>query len=417
MKDISNRSNKLERGLEWLLFLMAFSIPFSYAFNSIITGILFLYSFLWFSRKNDSFLNKKTQTFYIFILFFIIQIIGVLYANQTNTAIKSVIRNIPFLLFPITFLNLSEVIDKKKIKMAIYGLLVGVVIILLSAQSSILIKIISENESFNKLFFSYIRGPFIEQAIVSIHSPYFGLLAVFSLISSARLMFLNNISANRFFKGMLMLYLSFSLYEISAFMSIFLLFLFFIVHIIIIVKTRKKKDYLLLIFMTIALFSITFSFEDSSYEQRGAETIFNRLTTIINKGDEVRKENWESVMLTIKDHIIIGVGSDGGLKFLQQYRNINSEPFINKHNAHNQYLEIFLRYGIIGLSIYLLLVFKLIKQAFLSKNYFFRWFMVIFLLSSITESLLQRQIGIVFFTFFSTLFLVYKDKNPKFVKN
>jgi len=416
MKVISSQNEKLEKGLEILLFVVAFSIPFSYAFNSILISILFLYSFIWFSKNPYTFLDKNNPYIYLYILFFIIQIIGISYANQTDIAIKSVTRNIPFLLFPIIFLNLSNMIDKGKVKTAIYGLLTGILLILLSAHYTIFAKIINENGSFKELFFSFIRERFIENAMVSIHSPYFGLLTVFVLICSYKMDFFKNKRTNRFFKVLLMLYLSFSIYEISAFMSILLFLLFLVIQFILIVKTRKMKIYLFLIFIIIALFSITFSLEDISKEKRGGETVFNRITTVIHNGDETRKENWKSVISVIKKKAIFGVGSDGGLEFLQQYRDIKSEPFVNKHNAHNQYLEVFLRYGIIGLGIFLMLLFKLSKQAFVSKDYFFSWFIIVFLISSITESLLQRQIGIVFFSFFSTLFLVYKDKNPKFVK-
>ncbi|PNW26689.1 hypothetical protein BKP44_15985 [Formosa algae] len=50
MRDILNQNKKL-LGLNFLLFVVGLSIPFSYAFNSICLGVLFLYSFNWFQKK------------------------------------------------------------------------------------------------------------------------------------------------------------------------------------------------------------------------------------------------------------------------------------------------------------------------------------------------------------------------------
>ena len=100
-------------------------------------------------------------------------------------------------------------------------------------------------------------------------------------------------------------------------------------------------------------------------------------------------------MLVVKDNVFFGAGTDGGLLQLQRNRDIKSESFVNQHNAHNQYLEILLRHGLLGFFCYFGLLF--------------------YLISSITESYLQRQIGVTFFTFYAIIYLcVYKvSKNKK----
>jgi O-antigen ligase len=91
------------------------------------------------------------------------------------------------------------------------------------------------------------------------------------------------------------------------------------------------------------------------------------------------------------------------LQFLQKERQINSEPYINRHNAHNDILEIILRYGVFGLCIYLILIYKLSNNSIQNKNDLFKWLLVVFIISGVTESYLQRQIGLTFFVFFSLL--------------
>ena len=111
MKDILDQ-NKSNIGLRLLLFLVAFSLPFSFAFNSISLAALFLYSFIYF--KKDYFLtyisNKKVYLFYL--LFFIVQSISIYYSNNKEFAIKVVTSNILFLIVPITFVNLKNKINE-----------------------------------------------------------------------------------------------------------------------------------------------------------------------------------------------------------------------------------------------------------------------------------------------------------------
>ena len=99
------------------------------------------------------------------------------------------------------------------------------------------------------------------------------------------------------------------------------------------------------------------------------------------------------------------------MELLQIERDIDGEPYINEHNAHNDLLEILLRYGLIGLSIFLLIVISFAKKAYLTRNYYFIWFLIVFMISGMTESYLQRQIGLVFFVFVSLLFYTYKENN------
>lgn len=141
---------------------------------------------------------------------------------------------------------------------------------------------------------------------------------------------------------------------------------------------------------------------------RGSENIIYRAQKFIKFSDPVRSENWNSVVKVISSNLFLGVGADGGLELLQKERDVKSEPYINRHNAHNDILEILLRFGLVGLSIFLIIVLKLVKKAISTKNYFLGWFIIVFLISGLTESYLQRQIGLVFFVLFS-LFL-YKHK-------
>lgn len=405
LKAILNHKNTLNKGLEVLLFIVAFSIPFSKAFNSIVLVLLFLYSFIWYTKFSFTTLKKELYTFLYFLAFFLILAIGTFYATDKTKAFSTLTRSIVFLTMPITFYNLQNKINKRKLHITLYGLLIGVLIIIFSAHIAILIK---EQLTFRIFFFEFVRANFTERAIVNIHTPYFGLLTVFVLITIFKLPFLKNKKYTPFFRVFLILYLVVALYQIAAFMSILIASVFLMVQFLFLIKKSKKASLAVVLVTLLMLGSIIFNTKNITEYNRGNETIFSRINIALQKGDPVRKANWKSVVQVIKQNWIFGVGTDGGLEFLQQHRAKLSEPYVNKHNTHNQFLEILLRYGIVGFLIFLTLMFSLLKQGFNSSNYYFQWFLVVFFISCITESLLQRQIGLVFFSFFSCMFLVLK---------
>lgn len=405
--------------LNLLFFIVGVSIPFSYAFNSISIFALFLYSFKWADRQNYLSLFKKG--FYpplLFVYFFIIQFIGIFYSDNLNIGISYVIQNIVFLILPITFVNILKILDGKKVKLAVTGLVVGLLTILLSIHINILQKIFSdENLGIISLITYFVRVEFVQEGLVEIHPPYFGLLTVFSIVAVFKSDFLSKKNIlNIFIKYIIILYLIISLYGISSFMAIILLIALFVIYTLLLFRKRKFKS-ILIIFTSIlilSVFLININYRGILASFRG-ESLLGRVewSFFQGKGDTSRPENWKSVAIVIKEKILVGVGSDGGINYLQKHRNTTSESFREKHNAHNQYLEVLLRHGIFGLSLYLIILYYLITTAIKSRDMVFCWFLFVFIISSITESYLVRQIGIIFFAFYALLFSMFYNTNKR----
>lgn len=415
MKTILNHKINSELGLKILLFITGFSIPYSHAFNSISIGALFVYSFVWFEKRNyKSILKFPPSLPLLFIIFYIIQIIGITYSDNFGIGVLKVKESIVFLLMAITFINLSKNIDYQKVKISIYGLGIGVFIILFIAYINIFIKIFTTDIGFKSLITHFVRVQFVQESLVKIHPPYLGLLVIFIIVPFLNINILQNKVVNMIFRNLLILFLFISLYSISSFMSLLLVTIILIIYFVHILKEKKTRS-LLIFFSTLILILLVlrnFDYKKSAYNFNGG-SLFNRIEWSIlkGKGDTSRPENWKSVLLVAKNNLLLGVGTDGGINQLQKYRSKKSESYINRHNAHNQYLEVLLRYGIIGLSIYLLIFYQLIINAIKSKDKDYYWFLIVFMVSSLTESYLQRQIGLTFFVFYALVFSThYKFK-------
>lgn len=407
--------------LSALLFVIGFSIPFSFALNSVAIGLFFLFSFLWFSNKKyATFIKKPNYALLLFLLLYLIQVAGVFYSYNQKIAFSEVSKSIVFLLLPIAFINISSALEYKKIRLAMYGLILGVFLLLISAHISIINKIISEDLPFTSLITHFTRVEFVKEAIIEIHPPYFGLLIVFIFAPLTETRFLKAKMLNKIIIYCLILYLIFSLYQISSLMSLVMLLVFLFIYIIHIVT---KKQWKTLLTLTILMITILLALKKTVFEKKvnefGGGSLVNRIDWMFfkGKGDTSRPHNWKSVVAVAKNNLIFGVGTDGGINQLQKQRNSNTESFIEKHNAHNQYLEVLLRHGIAGVFIYTALLVVLVKKALLSKDRSFKWFLLVFIISSTSESYLQRQIGITFFAFFATLFgTFYKFDNANSMK-
>ena len=421
MKDILDLIKK-ELILNILLFLVAFSLPFSYAFNSIASSafnsisiaVLFLYSFVFFQR--DIFLNsfKLKEVYLFYILFFILQIISICYANNKVVAYKIVTRNILFLILPITFVNLKNRVDEDKLRILYFGLLLAVLANLTTSYFNAFRAYMLENMHMKTI----VREKFIEFGIYDIHVPYLAMLVVFLIICTYKITFSKRKKINIVIKLSLIIFLTISLLQLSGIMSIFILGVFFVTQFLLSRISTKTKIFVSFLIGVSVIFSLFIlkNIEQSDHI-RGSENIIYRAQKFIKLSDPVRVENWNSVVKVISSNLFLGVGADGGLELLQKERNVKSEPYINRHNAHNDILEILLRYGLFGLCIFLIIVLKLVKKAISTKDYFLGWFIIVFLISGLTESYLQRQIGLVFFVFLSLFLYNLKTINQTELKS
>jgi len=126
----------------------------------------------------------------------------------------------------------------------------------------------------------------------------------------------------------------------------------------------------------------------------------------------MRWEYWKTAFHIIKKNLVFGVGTgDVANAFNKQYELENTN--LTKQyqlRAHNQYITFTVAFGIIGLIIFgLSLIYPFIKNN-MSNNYFYISFLCIILLSMLSEDTLETQIGITFFAFFNTIFLL-KEKS------
>ncbi|MBG6131712.1 O-antigen ligase [Aquimarina sp. EL_43] len=127
---------------------------------------------------------------------------------------------------------------------------------------------------------------------------------------------------------------------------------------------------------------------------------------------EERLDGWSASLEAVSESYIFGYGIGDSQKVRDKYFYIHGFDvgIDNEYNSHNQYIEILIIGGIFGLILFLSMYFKLILLYLKTFNTNILCFFLLLFVIMITESILVRQHGIVFFSFFYMLFNIRIDE-------
>jgi O-antigen ligase len=138
-----------------------------------------------------------------------------------------------------------------------------------------------------------------------------------------------------------------------------------------------------------------------SYHLNDPPATFNELT--------IRFALVECSWKVIRTNVLFGVGAGDVPEALDKvYREYDYKfGYMDQQNPHNEYLSIWLGTGMIGLLAFLILFGFSLYNAIYSRNYAHLIFLLLFAVSFLFESVLERQKGIVLFSMFNSFFLFH----------
>ena len=155
------------------------------------------------------------------------------------------------------------------------------------------------------------------------------------------------------------------------------------------------------------LFLDKFSMKSRIYEFLWGYDMYKRTGDPTGYTIMQRIEFWKASLGIIRDNWLTGVGTgDMNEAFQQQYVNMDSKLKPDQRwRSHNQFLSVFVGFGILGFLWFLIAVFYPAWRLRGFSDYFFLVFIIIGILSMMTEDTLESQMGVTFFTFFYCFFL------------
>lgn len=395
----------------WACFLIVFLVaPKISTLILIISSLFFIYSLI---VKNVIFSFNKL--YFPFVLLYLAYLIGVIFTNHATEALKILENKLSLLIFPILF---SFRLHEKTIffQRITVGLIIGVII------SSFLGGINAV-----KLFFvNHSILSFLTIGISPIHHPTY--FVVFQMIASVLFVYGYLSKWKGFTRNKLIFFLIFSFIIQCLCLSLAgLLFLFSIFCVWVLFFLYKKLSRnifrisaFVLPFLLIGIF---FSVPQFEGEFNGAfkyakDYFSNPKEFVLSRKDNLSGTEERLIMWTVTYYEILdfpmGVGTGNVDEHLSnRLHTFGLHKLAKKnYNPHNQFFQTTLEVGIVSLIILLFGIFSWIRVAIRNRFWPLLIVCINLIFNCFFESMLQRQSGIVFYTFIICLFILFStNKN------
>ena len=398
-----------------------------------IATFLIIFLFLFCLINFHFFKNQSYRPFLKFILILNIPILLELLFFFNNESLKegfkSLEKSLSCLILPYIIIALYKSISLKKI-LNYYS------------KSTILILIISliSFMFFEKEYFlKYLNGIHLWQMgyefsnFIGIHAPALNMYLSFISIYFVYILINKVLTNNKNIVWDIILFIiSFSfLLIINTRIALLTFLINFILLFITLKIERIKKTYIGISFLFV-LIAITFIFINKfPYTiDKYTNQVFNNIDKI-GRLDEVSEPEiniysslvtrisiWKSSYELGKKNILIGVGSSDAKQELVDYYKSTDQKFLYKYKfiTHNQFLNYFLKYGIIGIFACFIYLLYPLYIYFKTKNIIILFFFINFFISNLTDDYLNKFDGLVYSAIWYSIFTCYFIKH-KTIKN
>lgn len=405
------------------LLAITVSIPFGFiALTNIATVFTLLCSFALFEKRKFIHNFKSNRLVIWFTTFFVLLTLSLLNTTNYDYGSKVIERSIFYLLFSFIFLVGYHKITKQWIYKSLsyyikFCLIACIICVIAACYKTYVYAAVNPFNEVNGNFFAYLK---LTQVIRQ-HPIYFGanlLLAIcillFEIVNSQRALPIKYIVIYLIVFGLFI----FLLNSFLLLIVLCLILLFFIAYCII-KRPQKVKIQHLFLFLLVMALPISFSTSFIAHKFNGLNIVNDFITTDFSGNDftaiKARRAKAFCSIQLIKDNVVFGVGvGDGNNELKKYYEKYHFKHGIDRNfNSHNQFLTTSIYLGLLGAIILMLIFVELFYVALRTKNKILFLFSLISFCFFLTESVLERQIGIVYFTFFALL--LYSLAKTKYI--
>lgn len=379
---------------------IAIGLPLSPALQSIGVAMIFLHAIVNDNPRN-LFLNfRKNNKAKCLFLFFLLTLSSLFYTSNTTGYWEDVKIKLPFLLLSVGFLTQNHIFHKHGNKV-LFTLIASVFL-------TGLISFINYLINFNTINEQLLHSKPIP-IFTGVNHIYFSILLAFT--TSVLIYYLiNNLVKSRFkiyIYALTVLSIIF-LHTIAARTGLVSFYISVIAIIFIFIFTQKK--YLVgivlglsfLIFLALSVFFVP-PLQKRMVNMKEDLGRYYRNEDINHYSISMRFAALNAAYKVFLKNPIIGVGpADVPDEIQKQHIKDHSKlyDYYQRMEPHNQFMLTAVSLGILGLFSLCLVMFFPMMGIFERKNYVFFLFLIIMLISMQFESVLERQLGVTFFTLF-----------------
>lgn len=359
--------------------------------------------------KNKFKKGKSSIELLLFVILYLLYIISLLYTENIDNGLSNVKKHLSFITLPLLIYtsNLSEKISQRILKLFSYASIIGIMFCIGVASidyfltNEITVKL--EESLYNKfLYYGLTR------AIEGWHPIYVGMFLNFSWVFIFLDLNDNWRNYSFFYKsGMITaIFIAFiGIILLGSINGTFTLTILLISVPLYILFKDKKFKIAISIISIIAISGIVI-FSTSDFLNQKFTSVFEEGIKPTDTEEErnaltIRLAKWESSLDVIKENPILGTGpGDTKYDLIKSYKK-NGYPYLANqgYNAHNQYFEFLIAFGVLGLLLFLTILAKFTIKGIKTSNILLLSLIAIIFLAGLSESILDRQQGIMFFSF------------------
>lgn len=371
--------------------------------SPVIGVFIIIFFFELFYRKKLVF--KFCRHNVLFIGLYLIYLIGTLWAEHREVGFKLMEYKMVFFIFPILFFFIKRSISLTDILEALIW-------------ASLILSIRFFWAAFSEPELSFYE---ISRQKVNLHPTY---SSIYFTITGAYLFFL-------YLHGKIKIYFAFPLIFlfitivilINSFAAVFflLLCLAFLLCRFLYVKWKGVGLIVGIIFLPFLVYFALIKSGRFDYEIETIKSIYADIKLgkeyFLDKNGAQASGNIERINLWLVSTEIIsenpfGVGTgDIDYHLMEKIEKYNLSTLKqNVMNPHNQFLQIGIDIGYLGISYLVFLLISFVWFGVKNRNYFLVFIVCNFLFNSFFESVLQRQEGIIFYTFLFVITVTYHNR-------
>ena len=393
-----------ELGISFFLFFFLVAPKVS----NLFIFVLILIVLFGYYKKDISF--KFSRIFILFFSFYFFYLIGSIWTNHLSIALGYLEKKISLLLFPLLF-SFRLVKGNISLYKPILFFLIGL----------IFLSIAGFVNSFHCFFVNGSTLCFTSSTLSFVQHPtYFAAFLFFSM----GLVWYGYQQKFKFFSyKLVVIYLIFAFIVQFLLVSLAGILYMFLFLFILLLKYLHTKYNRFLIVSSVILFTVSAFFgvkyvpylKDEVAQSKEAFLIYmqNPDSFIQSRiypfsGNETRLSMWHVSSQVFKEHIL-GVGTGNVDDYLGAKIISFGQPEFAalNFNPHNQFLQIAVEIGIFGLILFVFLLGSVLSISVKTRNYLLFILITSLIFNSMFESMLQKQSGMVFYSFWITLLIAH----------
>ncbi|HAN19354.1 MAG: hypothetical protein A2X13_01640 [Bacteroidetes bacterium GWC2_33_15] len=412
----------------YVFILVAIFLPVTKKYLPLVMSLWVLSGLIQIKKINLS--NYKNLLILLFpFLYFILHIIGLLYTNNLKSGFFDLEVKLSIVFIPLITLFISQKVIQKQNQIlqlfVISNFIISLVCLFFALKNSLVYNDLGNlifepsvwSDTKNVGIFKMINlrySHFSYSYLSFIHHPsYYSMYITFSIVILIYFIKINK--QKTWINFSLIIYFSVYIWLLAsraAYLIYFILLIGLILYLI-----KKYKKYLVLFAGIIAIGIAAVILLSNKQLNRNFKETYKILhkNVHLNEKSDIRLWLWKSGLGIYKNNLIYGIGTgDIDLSLDKKFNEYNLKiADEHNYNTHNQYLDVAVKLGTIGLVSLLLWMFYPIYLAIKVKYYLLILLILIVSINLIFENMLNTIAGTSFIVFFYSLLvpvLTIKEK-------